>query len=35
MKRKNQILPNLPKREPGVGAENSDVFIELPNIGKQ
>ncbi|CAF2432574.1 unnamed protein product [Rotaria sp. Silwood2] len=33
-KRKNQILMKLPLREPTVGAEKSDEFIELPTIGK-
>ncbi|CAF2595544.1 unnamed protein product [Rotaria sp. Silwood2] len=31
-KRKNQILMKLPLREPTVGAEKSDEFIELPTI---
>ncbi|CAF3657744.1 unnamed protein product [Rotaria socialis] len=31
-KRKNQILLQLPLREPGVGAETPDEFIELPKI---
>ncbi|CAF0886089.1 unnamed protein product [Adineta steineri] len=32
MKRKNQISIKLPPREPGVGAEHPDEFIELPNF---
>jgi hypothetical protein len=25
---------NLPPREPGVGSDKPDEFIELPNLGK-
>ncbi|CAF1514689.1 unnamed protein product [Rotaria sordida] len=31
-KRKNEILIKLPLREPTIGAEKSDEFIELPNL---
>lgn len=33
-KRQNQMSIKLPPREPGVGAENPDEFIEFPNLGK-
>ncbi|CAF1504547.1 unnamed protein product [Adineta ricciae] len=34
IQRQNQIPIKLPAREPGVGAEKPDEFIELPTLGK-
>jgi len=33
-KRKSQLLIKLPPREPGVGSDKPDEFIELPDLGK-
>ena len=33
LKRKNQLLVKLPPREPGVGSDRPDEFIELPDLG--
>ena len=34
MKRKTHIFHKLPPREPGVGSERPDEFIEMPKLGK-
>ena len=33
-KRSSQLLMKLPPREPGVGSDKPDEFIELPTLGK-
>jgi hypothetical protein len=33
-KRKSLLLMKLPPREPGVGSDKPDEFIELPDLGE-
>ena len=33
-KRNTQLLMKLPPREPGVGSDKPDEFIELPDLGE-
>ena len=34
-KRKTEFFIKLPPREPGVGSDKPDEFIELPELGKR